>query len=258
LTAVWNGYKVSAAEAESYIDKLSAVAATTAADLEELSIGMSKVASAANIMGVDVDQLNAQLATIVSVTREAPESIGTALKTVYARMSDIESGLDTETTLGEYTAQMQQMGINVLKANGDLRDMGDVVEEIGNNWDNLSRNQQVALAQTIAGTRQYSRMMALFDNWDMYQQAKGTSESSAGSLQKQQEIYLESLEAHLNKLTSEAEELYQTLMDPEGLNPLIDALTTIVGLTENMIQGLGGGAGLLRNMGAVGFNLFNK
>jgi hypothetical protein len=45
-------------------------------------------------MGVDIDQLNAQLATIVSVTREAPESIGTALKTVYARMSDIQAGLD--------------------------------------------------------------------------------------------------------------------------------------------------------------------
>ena len=85
LTAVWNGYKVSAEEAELYVDKLSAVAATTAADLEELSTGMSKVASAANSMGVDIDQLNAQLATVVSVTRQAPESVGTAFKTIYAR-----------------------------------------------------------------------------------------------------------------------------------------------------------------------------
>ena len=190
LTAIWNGYKVSAQEAELYIDKVSAVAATTAADLEELSIGMSKVASAANIMGVDIDQLNAQLATIVSVTREAPESIGTALKTVYARMSDIEAGLDSETTLGEYTEQMAQMGINALDAKGNLRDMGEVVEEIGDKWATLNRNQQTSLAQTIAGTRQYSRMMALFDNWDMYQQSKATSEGAAGALEKQNEIYL--------------------------------------------------------------------
>jgi len=107
---------VNASEAELYIDKLANVAATTAADLEELSIGMSKVASAANIMGVDIDQLNAQLATIVSVTREAPESIGTALKTVYARMSDIQAGIDTETSLGEYTKQMAEMNVNVLDA----------------------------------------------------------------------------------------------------------------------------------------------
>ena len=258
LTAVWNGYKVNAEESEKYIDKLSAVARTTAADLEELSTGMSKVASAANSMGVDIDSLNAQLATIVSVTREAPESIGTALKTVYARMSDIEAGLDTETTLGEYTSQMAQMGVNVLDAEGNLRDMGAVVEEIGNNWDNLNRNQQVSLAQTIAGTRQYSRMIALFDNWDMYQSAKRTSVNSTGDLQKQQEIYLESMEAHLNELTAEAEELYQTLMDPEGLNPLIDTLTTIVGLGENIIEGIGGGAGLLLNLGSIGLNVFGN
>ena len=131
LTAVWNGYKVSAAETELYVDKLAAVAAASAADLEELSTGMSKVASAAKVMGVDVDQLNAQLATIVSVTREAPETIGTSLKTVYARMSDIQAGLDSETSLGKYSGKMAEFGINVLDAEGKLRNMGEVVEEIG-------------------------------------------------------------------------------------------------------------------------------
>ena len=132
LTAVWNGYKVTADEAELYIDKLAAVAASTASDLEELATGMSKVASAANIMGVDVDQLNATLATVVSVTRQAPESVGTAFKTIYARMGDIEAGLDAETTLGSYTDKIKEIaGINVLDTNGQLRDMGDVIEEIG-------------------------------------------------------------------------------------------------------------------------------
>ena len=258
LTAIWNGYKVSAQEAELYIDKVSAVAASTAADLEELSIGMSRVASAANIMGVDIDQLNAQLATIVSITREAPESIGTALKTVYARMSDIEAGLDTETSLGEYTKQMEQMGINALDAKGNLRDMGEVVEEIGEKWGTLTRNQQTSLAQTIAGTRQYSRMMALFDNWDMYEQAKATSQGSAGALGKQNEIYLDSMEAHLNELQAAAEGLYDSLLDPESLNGLIDGLTNIVELLDQMVQGLGGGGNLLMTIGSIGMNVFSN
>lgn len=258
LTAVWNGYKVSAQESEIYIDKLAAVAAKTAADLEELSTGMSRVASAANIMGVDIDQLNAQLATIVSVTREAPESIGTALKTVYARMSDLEAGLDAETTLGEYTKQMANFGIQALDANGKLRDMGDVVEEIGSRWSTLSRNQQVALAQTIAGTRQYSRMMSLFDNWDMYQDALKTSKGSAGTLQKQQDIYMESTEAHLEKLGATAEDLYASLFNTEDMNDLIDMLAKLVDGVDNFVEAIGGGAGVLRNFGAIAFNVFNK
>ena len=77
----------------------------------------------------------------MSVTREAPEAIGTALKTVYARMSDIEAGLDTETTLGNYTEEMANMGFNVLDMNGKLRDMGEVIEEIGSKWQFMSKNQ---------------------------------------------------------------------------------------------------------------------
>ena len=254
LTAVWNGYKVSAKESELYIDKLSAVAATTAADLEELSTGMSKVASAANVMGVDVDQLNAQLATIVSVTREAPESIGTALKTVYARMSDIEAGLDTETTLGEYTSQMAQMGINVLDAQGNLRDMGSVVEEIGNKWNTLNREQQISLAQSIAGTRQYSRMMALFDNWDMYQSALTTSLDSAGALSRQHAIYLESIEAHQEQLKASAEGLYDSIFDADSIKKVYDVLNKMVTAIDHLVQSLGGMPGIL----SVALMLFTK
>lgn len=229
LTAVWNGYKVSAAEAEQYIDKLSAVAAATASDLEELSTGMGKVASAANSMGVDIDQLNAQLATIISVTRQAPESVGTALKTIFARMTDIEAGTEENgVTLGKYTAEMAVMGIRVLDSNNKLREMGDVIEEVGSKWNTFTKEQQVALAQTMAGTRQYNNLVALFDNWDMYTDAIETSKNSTGELQKQQDIYMESTEAHLQQLRTEAERTYKTLFDDTAVKAMTDALTRIV------------------------------
>ena len=229
LTAVWNGYKVSAAEAEQYIDKLSAVAAATASDLEELSTGMGKVASAANSMGVDIDQLNAQLATIISVTRQAPESVGTALKTIFARMTDIEAGTEESgVTLGKYTAEMAAMGIRVLDSSNKLRDMGDVIEEVGSKWNSFTREQQVALAQTMAGTRQYNNLIALFDNWNMYTQAIETSKNSTGELQKQQDIYMESTEAHLQQLRTEAEKTYKTLFDDTAVKTMTDALTRII------------------------------
>lgn len=79
VTSVINGYRLTAEEAEGAMDKLAAVAATTASDLAELSQGMSKVASSANALGVSEDQLAATLSTVVSVTRLDPSSIGTAL-----------------------------------------------------------------------------------------------------------------------------------------------------------------------------------
>ena len=258
LTAVWNGYKVSAEEAELYIDKLAAVAATTASNLEELSTGMSKVASAANLMGVDADQLSAQLATIISVTRQAPESVGTALKTIYARMGDIEAGLDSETSLGSYTAAMKEMGINVLDANGKLRDMGSVIEEIGGKWSSMTREQQISLAQTAAGTRQYNNLLALFDGWDEYTKTLETSRNAVGTLQQQQDIYMESTQAHLNQLRAASEDLYDSLLDNDTVNNVADGLTFVVKRFTDLVDGIGGGNNTLLMLGSTATKVFSQ
>ena len=260
LTAVWNGYKVTAAETELYVDKLAAVAASTAADLEELSTGMSKVAAAANSMGVDIDQLNAQLATIVSVTRQAPESAGTALKTIYARMADLKLGETDEdgVGLGEVSAEMAKIGVNVLDANGNLKEMGDVVEEVAEKWDKLSNAQQVAIASAMAGKRQYNNLIALFDNWGMYTEALETSQNAMGTLQKQQDISLESTQAKLKELKATWEDLYGSLIKTDELNWGIDGLKNLVQVFDNFIDSFGGGLKAIGAFGAVVANIFNK
>lgn len=257
LTAVWNGYKVSAAETEMYVDKLAAVAATTASNLEELSTGMSKVASAANVMGVDVDQLNAMLSTTISVTRQAPESVGTAYKTIFARIGDIEAG-NGEVTLGQYTEKMKEIGFNVLDANNKLRNQGEVIEEIGSKWNTLSREQQIALAQTMAGARQYNNLLALFDNWNMYTKAIETSKNATGTLQKQQDVYKESTEAHLKELTAAQEQFQASLLDPETINEVADALKAMFNVFAKGVDALGGGAGVLLNFGSILTMVFSK
>lgn len=258
LTSVWNGYNITVEQSEAAIDKLAAVAATTASDLEELSTGMSKVASAANIMGVDIDQLSAQLATIISVTRQAPESVGTALKTIYARMGDIQAGLDGETSLDQYTKKMNEMGVNVLNAEGKLRDMGEVIEEVGEKWPQMSREQQVALSQIMAGTRQYNNLLSLFNNWDMYKGALKTSKTSLGTLQEQQDTYMESTQAHIAQLDAAWERLFDSLVNNEGANGLIDIFTGLTNGMANFTEAIGGGVNALTALGAVGIKVFNK
>ena len=260
LTAVWNGYKVSAQEAELYVDKLAAVAATTAADLEELSTGMSKVASAANSMGVDIDQLNAQLATIVSVTRQAPESVGTALKTIYARLGDLAVDGEDEfgVALGQVSGTMAEMGIQILDSQGQMRNMGTVIEETAAKWDTWSEAQRQAAAVAIAGKRQYNNLIALFDNWDMYTESLNTSVDATGTLQKQQDTYMESVEAHLKQLSAEAEKTYDVLFNENVIKGFTDALSGTLGLFNDFIEGIGGGGKALVYFGTLATRIFNK
>ena len=260
LTAVWNGYKVSAQEAELYIDKLAAVATTTASDLEELSTGMSKVASAASSMGVDIDQLNAQLATIVSVTRQAPESVGTALKTIYARMSDLKLGETDEDglKLGDVSGAMSSMGIDVLDASGNLREMGDVIEEVAAKWNTWTEAQKTAMAQVMAGKRQYNNLVALFENWDMYTNALNESANATGTLNEQNEIYLESTAAHLKQLSTEAERTYDILFNPKTVNGFTDVMSGVLGIFNDFIESIGGGGKAILYFGSLVATVFNQ
>lgn len=258
LTSVWNGYKVTAEQTQLYIDRLAAVAANTASDLEELSTGMSKVAAAAAAMGVGEDQLAAQLSTIISVTRQAPESVGTALRTVYARISDIKAGIDEDgVSLGNYSGKMAALGFNVLDVNGKLRDMGQVIEEIGGKWQTLTREQQVSLAQTMAGQRQYSNLIALFDNFQEYNRALNIAQNAAGTLQEQQDTYLESTRAHLNQLKASVEDLYDSLINPDSLEPLIDGLAKATQAGAKFVDALGGGGTVLASLGGIAVNVFS-
>lgn len=242
LTAVWNGYKVVAEEAELYVDKLAAVAASTAADLEELSTGMSKVASAANAMGVNIDQLSAQMATIVSVTRQDASLVGTALKTIYARMGDLQvDGVDEfGTSLGDVSGKMRQMGIDILDQEGNLRDMGNIIEEVAQKWETWTDAQQQAAAVAIAGKRQYNNLIALFENWDMYESSLATSQNAEGTLEEQQKTYKESIQAMIQEVETAREGFKGELFDAESIEKVTNALEGLFKALEFLTSSLGG------------------
>lgn len=259
LTAVWNGFKINTEGAEQAVDSLAKVADSSASNMSQLATAMSKVAATANVVGVDFNQLNAMIATVVATTRLAPESVGTAFKTVFARINDIKTGAeDAEISLGNYSGRMQSLGISVLDTAGRLRNTGDVITEVGQKWKTLTKEQQTYLAATMGGQRQITQVMALFDNWEQYVKLLNTSLQANGTLNQKNDIYLESMAAHMQQLSTEAERMYKALIDTDAINPLIDALKGALGLFNNFIEGIGGGTNAFINLGAIAANIFNK
>lgn len=259
LTSVWNGFKVEAEDTEEIVDKLAKVADSSASDMSQLAIAMSKVAATASVMGVDVDQLTAQLATVIATTRQAPESVGTAFKTIYSRLNDIKTGADdAEISLGNYSGKMAELGFNVLDANGRLRDTGQVMEQIGSRWNELSKEQQIYLAQTMGGMRQVTQVTALFENWTMYSQMLNTSLSAQGTLNEKNNIYLESTAAYMERLGAETERTYDILFNQDTVNGFAGVFTQALKVFNDYIEGIGGGANVFVNLGATVANIFNK
>lgn len=242
LTAVWNSYQVGNDQLEHTVDIMAKLGAATASSMEEMATGMQKVAATANTVGVSMEQMSAMIATSASVTRQAPEQIGTAWNTILSRIGGLKLGetLEDGVDLNKYSKALETIGVKVLDATGELRSMGLVVDEIGAKWDTLTTAQKSALAQTVGGTRQYTQIMAFFENFDKYQANLTTAKNSNGALQQQQEIWAEGWEAASQRSRAAMEDLYNQLIDEKALIKLTDLFTTLTNGITSITKSFGG------------------
>lgn len=230
ITAAINGFNFAADQAGDVIDKMSVLAAYSAADINELATAMSKGASQAAMAGLSFDQYNAYLATMIETTREAPENLGTSLKTIMSRFQNIKSGDNTEddTDVNDVEKALKSVGVQLRDTEGQLRDLGDVLNDLGPKWNSLDRNTQAYLGTVIAGTRQQSRFVSLMQNWDRALELTAASENSAGAAARMHQAAMEGLDASLNNLTNAWQKLISNLANGDSFKWLIDALAGIV------------------------------
>lgn len=260
LTAVWNSYQVGADELERYVDIMAALGAKTATSLEEIATSMQKVAATANTVGVSMEQVSSIISTVSSVTRESAESIGTSYKTIFARIGDLKLGkaLDDGVTLGQVSSQLDKIGVKILDANGEMRDMGTIIEDLGSKWQTMSRAEQTAVAQVVAGKRQYTQLMALFENWDMYQNNMNIAKNADGSLENMYKIQAESVEAYSARMQAALENLYSKFINDKSIIQFTKSITGIVDAITSVIDAFGGLPGVLGNVGAIAVKVFSK
>lgn len=261
ITTIMNAYDFTGdlAQIDAAMDSWANVANVSAADVEELATAAQKAASTANTTGVSFDQLNAQIATIESVTREAPENIGNALKTIYSRFADISLGntLEDGVDLGTIAETLGQVGVEVLDDEGRMNNIGDVMEQLMQVWQTLDQTQQNAISTVIAGRYQLSRFQALMNRSDLYEDYLGASENATGTADQMQDIYANSMEGRLNQLQATAEGIFNDIFNTDDFYGMIDALTTVLDLTNQWVNAIGGGGVALQGLGAIATRVFS-
>lgn len=230
ITAALNGFGYEAEKVGEVVDKMSVLAAYSAADINELATAMSKGASQAAMAGLTFDEYNAYLATMIETTREAPENLGTSLKTIMSRFQNIKSGDNTEDDIevNDVEKALKTVGVQLRDSEGQLRELGDVLNDLGPKWDSLDRNTQAYLGTIVAGTRQQSRFISLMSNWDRALELTEASQNSAGAATQMHAAAMEGLDASLNNLTNAWQKLISELADSDTIKFLVDALTGIV------------------------------
>lgn len=260
LTAIWNNFNKSGQESyEKYADILTALGAATASSTDEIAGGLEKFASVADMIGLSYEYAASALATITATTRQSEDVVGTALKTIFARIQGLSLGetLEDGTDLNKYSEALSKVGISIKDANGEMKTMDTILQEMGAKWQTLGKDQQIALAQTVAGVRQYNQMVSLMDNWDVMETNLGIAGASEGTLQAQSEIYAESWEAAQKRVKASAEAIYDALINDEFFIDMLNSIEKILGFVDHLIDNLGGLKGVLAAVGAILTRVFS-
>ncbi len=248
LTSIINSYNLSANEAMMVTDKISQIAIVSAADFGELSTAIEKVASSAASAGLDLDHMMGYLAKMIETTREAPTNIGTALKTIVANFTQFKEDptqLNVEgSEINKVDKALKSVGISLTDTQGEVRDLSDVLDELGGQWKNLTRSQKSYLATQIAGTRQQSRFYALMNDYDRTLELVEEGSNSAGKAQQQFALYSNSLEASANRLTNQWEKFFNSITKGNGLVANFNNTLTNLMKIVNMIGPLGTALGI--------------
>lgn len=268
LTAAVRGYQLSANEAMDIADKMSALDAAAASSVDELTVAMQKSASQARMAGLDLDYYMAYLSTMQEVTREAPENIGTAMKSITSRLQEIKDIGKIEedgTTFSNVAKALNSIGIAATDSSGQLRTLQDIMNELGPIWNTLDRNHKAYVATVLAGNRQQSRFIALMDNYDRAMELVNVSQNASGESAKQLRAYNQGLEASFTKLTNAWQQFATRLADSDMVKGVVDLLTSFIEvlnkipkpITQTVIplMALSKGFQLLKNAGSL-FNEF--
>ena len=265
LTAVWNNFYDGSKSLEYYADVMTALGAATASSTDEIAGGLEKFAAIGQTIGLSYEYAASALATITANTRQSEEVVGTALKTIFARIQGLNLGetLDDGTTLNKYSEALQKVGISIFDSTGELKKMDTILDEMGSKWETLNKAQQTALAQTVAGTRQYTQLVALMDNWnkgdsDSMQANLSTAYGAEGTLQDQADIYAESWEAARDRVTAAAEQIYASLLDDDFFITILNGFEKFLVGVNSVIDGMGGLKGILLLVGGIFTQHFAK
>ena len=260
MTAIWNNFDDGSKSLEYYGDVITKLGAATAASSAEIADGLEKFAAIGETVGLSYEYATSAIATVVDKTRQSADVVGTAFKTIFSRLQGLSLGetLDDGTDLNKYSQALLSVGINIKDANGGLKDMDDILDELGAKWQTLHRDEQMALAQTVAGVRQYTQLMSLMNNYDAFKGNVFLAETSGGTLNNQAEIYAESWEAAQARVKAASEDFWDTLLNDEFFIDLLGIFEKLIVGVNSFTDSIGGVPGLISGIGIIASTVFGQ
>ena len=218
-----------------------------ATSIEKIAEGLGKVAPIASQAHVGVDELTAAIGTITAVTQRSGTEAATALRALFLNIiGDTKTEIDEGVTwtTGEIAGLRDVIKLYAKDAYDAAEATGSVInpmEAIGGLAQSmkdglLTEQQLMEMVSDIGGKLRTSQLLALIQNWDMYQSMLGDYATSIGSADKEVENALDSWSRKTEILKNQWTEFIGHMVETDTIKGALDG---VIGLVEFLDSDMG-------------------
>ena len=244
LISTMQGFGLVADDAEHLLDCMNQIANTEPVSMNDLGIIMQKSSAAMSAAG-NTYQETLSLAAAVNGALQDSEASGTYLKTLsmYLRASKTDAenaGIATDgmaSSVSELRSELKQLaGVDIMKDDNTFKSTYQIMKELSQVWKDLSDTTQANITELIAGKRGGQSTSALLNNFSVAEDAMKQALNSSGSAMRENETYMQSLQAKLNQLDSAFQKFSTDLMKSDIPKFFVDLATVFVDGADNAVK----------------------
>ena len=260
LVTLSNAYKLNADGVEQYANKVAYLDSSTATSTKNINKTAVAVAQTAMESGMSMDFMLGIVSTIQEKSKQAPESIGRALRSMLINMQNVtrEGGAE----LSKLEEILNKRGIALRKNEKEWRSSEAIIKDLMVNWNKLDDISKSAIQSKLAGKVGAESFNIIMNDQTRVMENYNSALNATNTLNEKYEKHLDSTAGATAELQAKTEKMWLKLIDSStivnGIKLLIKTVTIIDELANhNRLLGLGLLALSAQFIGLIrGVNLF--
>jgi TP901 family phage tail tape measure protein len=244
LISAMQGFGLVADDAERLLDCMNQIANTEPVSMNDLGIIMQKSSAAMSAAGNTYQETLSLAAAVNGVLQDADTS-GTYLKTLsmYLRASKTDAenaGIATDgmaDSVSELRSELKQLaGVDIMKDDNTFKSTYQIMKELSEVWKDLSDTTQANITELISGKRGGQSTSTLLNNFSVAEDAMKQALNSSGSAMRENQTYMDSLQAKLNQLDSAFQKFSTDLMKSDIPKFFVSLATVFVDGADSAVK----------------------
>lgn len=239
-------YQGSVEKLTAVLDGMNEIDNNFATSMEKISAGLGKIAPIASQAGVGIDELSAAIGTVTAVTQRSGEEAATALRALFLNiMGDTKTEIADGATwtageiegLRDVLEKYAPQAVAAAKATGELINPMEAIGGLSKAMKEglLSEQELMQMVSDIGGKLRSSQLLALIQNWDMYNSMLTSFGGAVGSADREVSNALDSWSVKAARLKNVFAEMVSEFADSKAIKTGFDIITDGLDNMENGI-----------------------